>query len=126
MYFQNYRLAHLKRQCEPHLVEAVKDSVETLCSKVFHISAENVKKIRERHLQILKENGLPEPPTTLPQPVVRKVWCYSIQFLIPPTRMPSLEYTQERDHMVIKYSHAYMQLPDTQFINLTHLQKLVN
>lgn len=31
------RLAHLKRQCEPHLVATVKGSVEQLCSKIYHL-----------------------------------------------------------------------------------------
>jgi hypothetical protein len=44
------RLEHLKRQCEPHLVETVKGSVEALCTKVFTLSVEHVKKIRERHV----------------------------------------------------------------------------
>lgn len=31
------RLAHLKRQCEPHLIATVKGSVEQLCSKIYHL-----------------------------------------------------------------------------------------
>lgn len=120
------RLAHLKRQCEPHLVATVKGSVEQLCSKIYHLSCEHVRKIRERHMQLLKENGIPEPQLPPAPPILRKVWCYSIQFTVPSPRMPVIEYIQERDHMVIKYTHSSMPQPDTQYINLTHLQKLVN
>lgn len=75
-------------------------------------------------MQLLKENGIPPPQPPPAPPILRKVWCYPIQFVIPPLRMPVIEYIHERDHMVIKYSHASMPQPDTQYINLTHLQKL--
>ena len=120
------RLTHLKRQCEPHLVATVKGSVEQLCTKIYHLSAEHARKIRERHFQLLKDNGIPEPQPPPAPPVLRKVWCYPIQFVVPPPRMPVIEYIQDRDHMVIKYQHSTMNQPDAQYINLTHLQKLVS
>ena len=49
------RLAHLKRQCQPHLTEAAKTSVEGICTKIYNLSCEHVKKIHERHWQILRE-----------------------------------------------------------------------
>lgn len=119
------RLAHLKRQCEPHLVATVKGSVEQLCIKIYHLSAEHARKIRERNLQMLKENGIPPPAPPTAPPILRKVWCYPVQFVVPPVRMPVLEYSHERDHMVIKYSPPNMPQSDTQYINMTHLQKLV-
>lgn len=118
------RLGHLKRQCEPHLVECVKGSVEALCTKIYHLSAEHARKIRDRHLQLLKDNGIHEPTIPPAPPILRKVWCYPVQFAVPSPRMPVIEYVQDRDHMVIKYTHASMP-PDTQYVNLTHLQKLV-
>lgn len=120
------RLAHLKRQCEPHLVATVKVSVEQLCSKIYYLSAEHARKIRERHMQLLKDNGIPEPQSPLAPPILRKVWCYPVQFTVPSPRMPVIEYIQDRDHMAIKYAHSSMPQPDTQYINLTHLQKLVS
>ncbi|XP_001353012.1 mRNA (2'-O-methyladenosine-N(6)-)-methyltransferase [Drosophila pseudoobscura] len=118
------RLAHLKRQCEPHLVETVKSSVETLCVKIYHLSADHSRKIRERHLQLLKEHGIPEPTPPPPPPHLKKVWCYPIQFAVPSPRMPAIEYLQDRDHMIIKYTPAAINQPDAQYINLTYLQKL--
>lgn len=53
------RLEHLRRQCGPHVSAAAKDSVEGICSKVYHISLDYVKRIREKHLAILKENNIP-------------------------------------------------------------------
>ncbi|EDW80172.1 uncharacterized protein Dwil_GK23609 [Drosophila willistoni] len=118
------RLAHLKRQCEPHLVETVKSSVETLCIKIYHLSADHARKIRERHIQLLKEHGIPEPTPPPPPPHLKKVWCYPIQFAVPSPRMPAIEYLQDRDHMIIKYTPTTMNQPDAQYINLTYLQKL--
>lgn len=33
--------------------------MEGICSKIYHISLEYVKRIREKHLAILKENNIP-------------------------------------------------------------------
>ncbi|GAB0090043.1 mRNA (2'-O-methyladenosine-N(6)-)-methyltransferase [Sergentomyia squamirostris] len=119
------RLAHLKRQCEPHLVETVRESVETLCTKLYHLSVENVRRFRERHVQLLTEAGIHEPPLIPPTPpVTRKVWCYPVQFMIPSPRMPVIDYIQDREHMVIKYTQTAQSQPDTQYLNHTHLQKL--
>lgn len=52
------RLEHLRKQCGPHVSAAAKDSVEGICSKIYHISLEYVKRIREKHLAILKENNI--------------------------------------------------------------------
>lgn len=120
------RLLHIKRQCQPHLVEAVKDSVEALCTKIYHLSCEHVKKINEKHVALLKEHGIHEPTLPLPPPIMRKVWCYPVQFSVVSPRMPPVEYITERDHMIIKFTHSSIQQPDTQYINLTHLQKLVS
>ena len=38
--------------------------------------------------------------------------------------MPAIEYVQDRDHMIIKYTPSTHNQPDAQYINLTHLQKL--
>ena len=53
------RLAHLKRQCQPHLTEAAKSQVEGICTKIYHIACEHVKKLHEKSLQILQEHKIP-------------------------------------------------------------------
>lgn len=116
------RLEHLRNQCGPHLVITVRDSVEQLCTKIYHLSVEHVKRLRERHVQLFKEHGIPEPTLANPTQSLRKVWCYPVQFMIPSPRMPVIDYHPERDHMVIKYS-APPNAPDTLYLNLTHLQK---
>lgn len=121
-------MEHLKGQCGPHLVQTVKESVEQLCTKVYHLSMEHARKIRFRHVTLLSESGIPEP-TTVQQsaptpPQDRKVWCYPVQFLIPSPRLPAIEYVSERDMMVIKYTQPTMTQPDTLYLNMSHLQKL--
>lgn len=56
--FVQDRLEHLRKQCGPHVSAAAKDSVEGICSKIYYISLEYVKRIREKHLAILKENNI--------------------------------------------------------------------
>lgn len=124
-FFKSYSLDHLKRQCEPHLIETVKGSVEALCSKVYHLSVEHVKKIRERHVQLLKENGLHDPTPPLPPSLRKEELCSAIQFALPPIRLPVVDYQFERDHINVKYTHPSSQQPDTHTLNMSHLQKLV-
>uniref|UniRef100_A0A182Y9I3 Uncharacterized protein n=1 Tax=Anopheles stephensi TaxID=30069 RepID=A0A182Y9I3_ANOST len=119
------RLAHLQRQCEPHIIATVRVSVEQLCTKLYHLSVQHSRNIRERHAQILKEHGIPELTAPLQPPATRKVWCYPVQFALPSPRMPQIDYINDRDHMVIKYTNsAVMAAPDTHVVNISHLQKL--
>lgn len=52
------RLNHLKTQCQPHLTETVKDSVEKICLKIQHLSTEHAKKIRDKNSDLLTANGI--------------------------------------------------------------------
>nr|CAG4644616.1 EOG090X02BU [Leptodora kindtii] len=112
------RLGHLKRQCQPHLTEAAKSSVEGICIKMINLSAEYAKKIRDRHNELLKENGLAdlEPNIHLPHP--RKVWCYPVLFALPCPRLPPVEFLQDKDQTVLRYK------ADAVRINNLHFQKL--
>lgn len=120
-----FRLDHLKRQCEPHLVETVKTSVEALCTKIYHLSCEHAKKIRERHVQLLKDSGLNDPNPAVAPGHRKEEVCSPIQFALPPIRLPVVDYQFERDHINVKYTHAPAAAPDTHTLNMTHLQKLV-
>ena len=48
----------LQGQCQPHLTETVKESVEGICLKIYHLSADHTKKILEKSREILRENGI--------------------------------------------------------------------
>lgn len=90
LHFQD-RLAHLKRQCQPHLTETVKASVEGICLKIYHLSTEYAKKVKDKNIQILKDNGLGDViPTGGPTNTQRKVWCYPVQFSLPAPRLPQV------------------------------------
>lgn len=52
------RLAHLKQQCQPHLIEAAKASVEGICAKIYHLAAESAKKINVKHWALLSQQGI--------------------------------------------------------------------
>ncbi|XP_049949039.1 mRNA (2'-O-methyladenosine-N(6)-)-methyltransferase [Schistocerca serialis cubense] len=113
------RLAHLKRQCQPHLTEAVKSSVEGICLKIYHLSVEYAKKVKDKHIEILKEHGISEVIAPVQVANLRKVWCYPVQFATPPCpRLPQIDYLLERDQALLRY-HM-----ETVTINAAHLQKL--
>ncbi|KOB64863.1 Uncharacterized protein OBRU01_18808, partial [Operophtera brumata] len=106
------------RQCQPHLAETVKASVEGICLKIYHLSAEYARKIREKHSGLLKENGIQELAAPLQQAALRKVWCYPVQFAVPAPRPPLVEHFLDRDQALLRY------LGETQILNATYLQKL--
>lgn len=113
------RLAHLKRQCQPHLTETVKASVEGICLKIYHLSTEYAKKVKDKNNQILKDNGLGDViPLGGPASTQRKVWCYPVQFSLPTPRLPQVDYLPEREQTMLRF-HG-----DTMCINNTHLTKL--
>lgn len=113
------RLAHLKRQCQPHLTETVKASVEGICLKIYHLSTDYAKKVKDKNNQILKDNGLGDViPLVGPASTQRKVWCYPVQFSLPSPRLPQIDYLPEREQTMLRY-HG-----DTMGINNTHVTKL--
>lgn len=112
------RLAHLKRQCQPHLTETVKASVEGICLKIYHLSAEYARKIKEKHSGLLKEHGIQELSAPLQQAALRKVWCYPVQFAVPSPRPPLVEHFLDRDQALLRFQG------ETQMVNVPYLQKL--
>ena len=58
--FDDYqgRLNHLRQQCQPHLMEAAKTSVEGICSKIYHMSVEQVAKIQEVSSELLQKENI--------------------------------------------------------------------
>lgn len=96
----------------------MKPSVEGICLKIYNLSAEYARKVREKSNCILKDHGLELPPA-LPNNSSRKVWCYPIQFQIGCLRLPTIEYLPDRDQALLRFQG------DTLAINATHLQKLV-
>ncbi|XP_060518197.1 mRNA (2'-O-methyladenosine-N(6)-)-methyltransferase [Cylas formicarius] len=112
------RLAHLKQQCQPHLTETVRVSVEGICLKIYNLSCEYAKKVREKSNSILKEHGMELPPHPFLSQTTRKVWCYPVQFAIGCPRLPVVEYVPDRDQAMLRFQG------DALAINNTYLQKL--
>ncbi|CAL8351311.1 unnamed protein product [Gadus morhua 'NCC'] len=54
------RLDHLRKQCGPHVTAVAKDSVEGICSKIYHISAEYSRRLKAAHTALMKECNLSE------------------------------------------------------------------
>ena len=52
------RLAHLKRQCQPHLIEAVRSSVENICKKVMTQSVECAAKLKDIAVAMYEEQNV--------------------------------------------------------------------
>ncbi|KAI4503022.1 hypothetical protein M0802_002066 [Mischocyttarus mexicanus] len=118
------RLAHLKRQCQPHLTETVKGSVEGICLKIYHLSTEYAKKVKDKNNQILKDSGLGDViPLGGPASTQRKVWCYPVQFSLPTPRLPQVDYLPERDQTMLRFHGDTVCINNTHFTKLEHLYR---
>lgn len=111
------RLEHLRRQCGPHVSAAAKDSVEGICSKVYHISLEYVKRIREKHLAILKENNIPEEAEAS-ELEPRLVYCYPVRLAVSAPPMPSVEMHVENNVVCIRYKGEMVKVSRNYFSKL--------
>ncbi|PAA53478.1 hypothetical protein BOX15_Mlig032164g2 [Macrostomum lignano] len=83
------RLAHLKRTCQPHIEEAAKESVEKICTKLYHLSVEYAKKVRELQETLFKVTNPTDPWADLPPwsgDPKRRVRCYPVQICSPAPR----------------------------------------
>ncbi|XP_015683952.1 mRNA (2'-O-methyladenosine-N(6)-)-methyltransferase [Protobothrops mucrosquamatus] len=111
------RLEHLRKQCGPHVSAAAKDSVEGICSKIYHISLEYVKRIREKHLAILKEHNISaevEPPDAQD----RLVYCYPLRLAVPSPALPSMEMHVENSQVCVRYKGEVVKVSRSYFSKL--------
>lgn len=123
--FEEYleRLAHLKRQCQPHLTEAAKTSVEGICIKVYKMSCDMVKKLHEKHWELLKEHGIQEVPTPA-SPIKRKVMCYPVVMKVPAPRLTQVEVHTDNDVTVLRYNNEKQKISTSHFHKLEQLYSL--
>ncbi|KAK9405084.1 phosphorylated CTD-interacting factor 1 [Crotalus adamanteus] len=111
------RLEHLRKQCGPHVSAAAKDSVEGICSKIYHISLEYVKRIREKHLALLKEHNISaevEPPDVQD----RLVYCYPLRLAVPSPALPSMEMHVENSLVCVRYKGEVVKVSRSYFSKL--------
>ncbi|XP_077192254.1 LOW QUALITY PROTEIN: mRNA (2'-O-methyladenosine-N(6)-)-methyltransferase [Paroedura picta] len=112
------RLEHLRKQCGPHVSAAAKDSVEGICSKIYHISLEYVKRIREKHLAILKEHGISAEGEAPPEVEDRLVYCFPVRLAIPSPPLPSVEMHLENNVVCVRYKGEMVKVSRNYFSKL--------
>uniref|UniRef100_H3BHH4 mRNA (2'-O-methyladenosine-N(6)-)-methyltransferase n=2 Tax=Latimeria chalumnae TaxID=7897 RepID=H3BHH4_LATCH len=111
------RLEHLRKQCGPHVAAVAKDSVEGICSKIYHISCDYVKRIRDRHLALLKECNISEEVET-PEVLNRLVYCYPMRLAIPSPPQPCVGVHFENEIACLRYKGEMVKLNRNYFSKL--------
>lgn len=117
------RLKHIKTQCQPHITEAAKSSVEGICKKMYNLSNDYALKVKEKNAEILKEGNISEHNVRPVVPHQRKVWCYPIQFLLPCPRLPSVEFFQDKEQTQLRYKGDVMRINNNYFNKLEQLYR---
>jgi len=129
----------LQTQCQPHIMEAAKTSVEGICKKMFTLSSDYAQKVKEKNAEILKESNISgiyvkafylfktfsnfftflEHSVRVNVPFQCKVWCYPVQFALPSPRLPIVEFFQDKEQTQLRFKGEVMR------INNSYLSKLV-
>uniref|UniRef100_A0AAR2LQ29 WW domain-containing protein n=1 Tax=Pygocentrus nattereri TaxID=42514 RepID=A0AAR2LQ29_PYGNA len=109
------RLEHLRKQCGPHVTAVAKDSVEGICSKIYHISTEYVRRIRQAHVNLLKECNIAAESTEMQD---RLVYCYPVRLSVPSPPQPRVELHFENDIACLRYKGEMVK------VNRGHFNKL--
>ncbi|XP_025418257.1 phosphorylated CTD-interacting factor 1 isoform X2 [Sipha flava] len=112
------RLNHLKAQCQPHIARTVKDSVEGICTKVYHLSVDYARKIKDKNKELLMAQGITEMSPAPAVLTLHKVWCYPVQFITPAPRLPPVEYMADKEQTYVRFNGERL------LINTVYLQKL--
>uniref|UniRef100_A0A4W6FHR9 mRNA (2'-O-methyladenosine-N(6)-)-methyltransferase n=1 Tax=Lates calcarifer TaxID=8187 RepID=A0A4W6FHR9_LATCA len=110
------RLEHLRQQCGPHVAAVAKDSVEGICSKIYQLSAEYSRRLRQTHLSLLC-TLTPEPACASP-PQSRLVYCYPVRLAIPSPPLPRVELHFENDVACLRFRGEMVK------VNRGHFSKL--
>ena len=117
------RLTHLKAQCQPHITEAAKSSVEGICKKIYTLSADYAGKVNEKNQEILKDANISEHNVKIKVPHQRKVWCYPVQFALPCPRLPVVEFFQDKEQTQLRYKGDHMRINNVYFTKLEQLYR---
>uniref|UniRef100_A0A3Q2QEP4 mRNA (2'-O-methyladenosine-N(6)-)-methyltransferase n=1 Tax=Fundulus heteroclitus TaxID=8078 RepID=A0A3Q2QEP4_FUNHE len=109
------RLEHLRQQCGPHVTAVAKDSVEGICSKIYQLSAEYSRRLRQTHLSLLQD---PSTETCASPPQSRLVYCYPVRLSIPTPALPRVELHFENDVACLRFRGEMVK------VNRGHFSKL--
>ncbi|KAM4588305.1 mRNA (2'-O-methyladenosine-N(6)-)-methyltransferase isoform 1-T2 [Odontesthes bonariensis] len=109
------RLEHLRQQCGPHVAAVAKDSVEGICSKIYQLSAEYSRRLRQTHLSLLQD---PSTETCPSPPQSRLVYCYPVRQATPTPPLPRVELHFENDIACLRFRGEMVK------VNRGHFSKL--
>ncbi|XP_061584075.1 mRNA (2'-O-methyladenosine-N(6)-)-methyltransferase [Cololabis saira] len=109
------RLEHLRQQCGPHVTAVAKDSVEGICSKIYQLSTEYSRRLRQTHLSLLQD---PATETGSSPPPSRLVYCYPVRLAIPTPPLPRVELHFENDVACLRFRGEMVK------VNRGHFSKL--
>ncbi|KAM9525114.1 mRNA (2'-O-methyladenosine-N(6)-)-methyltransferase [Salvelinus alpinus] len=115
------RLEHLRKQCGPHVAAVAKDSVEGICTKIYHISAEYVRRIHQAHQTLLKDCNVSDPDAADVQD--RLVYCYPIRLALPSPAQPRVELHFENDIACLRYKGEMVKVNRSYFNKLELLYR---
>ncbi|CAL1612942.1 unnamed protein product [Knipowitschia caucasica] len=108
------RLEHLRLQCGPHVAAVAKDSVEGICSKIYQLSAEYSRRLRQTHLSLIQAPAAdPEPDAS-----ARLVYCYPLRLSTPSPTLPRVELHFENDVACLRFKGEMVK------VNRGHFSKL--
>lgn len=124
------RLAHLRKQCQPHLNQVARTSVEGICIKIYTLSCEYAKKIQTKHWAALNTHGIEELTAPLRIAAPKRVHCYPVQLALsyPKTLTPCVEicYDTREGHAatLLKYKGEVLRMATLYFQKLEQLYRL--
>jgi len=110
-------LSHIKAQCQPHITEAAKSSVEGICRKMYNLSCDYAAKVREKNEEILREADI-APAAQHGMASQRKVWCYPVHFALPCPRLPQVDFMQDKEVTQLRYKGDVIRLNNAYFNKL--------
>nr|XP_015220584.1 PREDICTED: phosphorylated CTD-interacting factor 1 isoform X1 [Lepisosteus oculatus]XP_015220585.1 PREDICTED: phosphorylated CTD-interacting factor 1 isoform X1 [Lepisosteus oculatus] len=116
------RLEHLRKQCGPHVAAVARDSVEGICSKIYHISGEYARRIREAHSSLLKDCNIAEA-TESTEASERLVYCYPVRLAIASPPQPRVELHFENDIACLRYKGEMVKVNRSYFNKLELLYR---
>ncbi|XP_054472309.1 LOW QUALITY PROTEIN: mRNA (2'-O-methyladenosine-N(6)-)-methyltransferase [Anoplopoma fimbria] len=111
------RLEHLRQQCGPHLTAVAKDSVEGICTKIYQLSAEYSRRMRQTHLSMLQDPHVCSEASASPQQS-RLVYCYPVRLVLPSPPLPRVELHFENDVACLRFRGEMVK------VNRGHFSKL--
>ncbi|XP_075701518.1 mRNA (2'-O-methyladenosine-N(6)-)-methyltransferase isoform X1 [Rhinoderma darwinii] len=118
------RLEHLRRQCGPHMAAVARDSVEGICSKIYHFSQDYVKRIREKHLALLRDANIPEPVAVAPSPD-KRVFCHPVRMTAPALPVPGgVDVQQDGSLVCVRFKGESVRINQSYFSKLFQLYRL--